>query len=613
MEATWLLAQINAGSVDQYLTIVAWATAIVIALLFITAVAILRYYGIDREQREHLYAIRPQLLDADPAVLTVTREGGFSAVRPRVRAFYEVEDADPSPAGVRDAVRSLLATVRAALPTVPTLAVRGALEGAVILGSGVLLWASAAWIEWLLDPSGAMPGEDVLLWALQWLPSSEVLLSLALVVGLGWWELLIGSWWLVGTLLVVGALALALVDRRTAEDLSITLYPDRVGLLRQVLAGVGIILAAGILPNMLLTIAGVGGLGLIASILAVGLGLLGVGIYGAQSLRHVLVARQSRPDESTRWVAAYLLLRKSFGVLALLAVPAAIYFAARAVVVVGTWAVAEPLWAVLAVAAVSLATVTILLTVFGDETRRVGRALGRWLRSLQVRGWLFARGIPFTAMFVAMLTAWAFSLRLSVSPPVVSEVPVLAGFVAWLISVAPVLAIGLGVGVIARLATLLWSKAKYRFVNFDRDGGRTVAMLGLYPPIKDANGDILYVTRVDDHRLAHRDVDALLRDVAVVLQDAFDGAGSPTVTESRYYWEDIEMGTVDLAEVRRELRGDVRTRLTATVREQGSVDVDVIEEDLARKYPDEYVELARAREQSQGTIVRQEDEYVYVG
>lgn len=86
-----------------------------------------------------------------------------------------------------------------------------------------------------------------------------------------------------------------------------------------------------------------------------------------------------------------------------------------------------------------------------------------------------------------------------------------------------------------------------------------------------------------------------------------------TVTESRYYWEDLQFGTTDLAEVRRELRGDVRTRLTATVREHGSVDVDVIEEDLAAKYPDEYVELARAREQSQGTIVRQEDEYVYAG
>lgn len=613
IDAVGVLAQIGAGDVTEWQRITAWIVVVLLALLFAAAITIRRYQAISSEQREHLYTIKPQLLSANPVRLTVDRGKGFQPVKSKVRAYFSETNADPSEPGVRDEVRALVSTIKASLPTVPGLAVRGGVEGAIILATGTVVWVSIEWVDWLLDPSGPVPGRELFLWVAQWLPSSDMLLSIGLLIVLWWWDLVVGAWWLVGLALVLGALALALVDRKTAEDLSVRLYPDRRAVLRRVGAAAGLVLVALLVPNMLLTTAGFGAIGTIASVGVGSLALLAVLIYGVGSLRYVLVERQSRPEESTPWVAGYLLLRKSFGVVVLLALPVAVYLVARAAWTALWWAIGNPLPAA-ALLVMAIAAVTAAVRYYWpEEEGRVERALGTWLRSLTVRSWVFARGIPATAMILAMLLAWTFGFRYGSDLPLVRQVPIVSGLVGWLVSLVPVFLTGVIVGSVARTITYLWSKTKYYFVDFrDGDRGPRGVLIGLFPPIEDADGEVLYAARVADHELCHRDVDALVRDMDRVIADAFNGRGSPRITESRYYWERVQFGSVDLAAVRGELRGDVRSRLSATIRKHGEIDADAIDEDLRDKYPAEYVEYARAHEQAYGDVNREDGRYVYV-
>jgi hypothetical protein len=607
-----VLAQIGAGDVTTWQRYAAWVVVFVLVLAFIAAITIRRYRAIEPDQRKQLYQIKPQIISANPVQVTVERAQGFQPVKPQVRAHYVEEDADPSEPGVRDEVAALIATIRATLPSVPGLAVRGAVEGVLILATGTVVWASIEWLDWLLDPSGPVPGRELLVWTAQWLPSSDLVLSIGLLLVLWWWDLVVGSWWLVGLVLVVGAVALAAVDRRTAEDLSVRLYPDRRELLRRVAVVSGLVLLAFIVPNALLTVAGVDSLATIASVGIGSLALLGVMIYGVASLRYALVERQSQPDESTAWVAGYLLLRKTFGLVALVALPVAVYLGGRAAWTALLWTLANPLVAVVIVLATVAGLVTAVQYVWPDADEGVHRALSTWLRSLTVRSWVFARGIPAMAMILSMLLAWTFGFRYGSSLPLVNQVPILSGLVGWLVSLGPVFLTGVIVASVARTITYFWSKTKYYFVDFrEGNGGPRGVLIGLFPPIEDADGEVLYVARVADHELCHRDVDALVRDMDRVIADAFDGRRSPRMTESRYYWQRVQFGAADLDAVRGELRGDVRSRLSATIQKYGRVDADAIDEDLKERYPAEYVEYARAHEQAYGNVNREEGQYVY--
>jgi len=607
-----VVAQIAAGDVTEWQNIAAWVAVALFILAFIAAITLRRYRAITQEQREHLYTVMPQLLSANPAKLTVSAEKGFVGVRSRVKAYYEVTDADPSEPGVREEVGALVATIKASMPSVPGLAVRGGVEGAVILVTGAVVWWSIEWLDWLLDPSGPVPGRELVVWVAQWLPSSDVLLSIGLVLVLWWWDFVAANWWLVGLALVIGAVALAAVDRRTAEDLSVRLYPDRRALLRRIGGVAAMVFLAFILPNVLLTTAGYGSLGTLASIGLGSLALLGAMIYGIGSLRFILVERQSRPEESTVWVAGYLLLRKTFGVVAVLALPVAVYLGGRAAWTVGVWAIGHPVPAALLTAVFVVALAATIRYVWPEEGDRLRRALGTWARSLTVRSWVFARGIPATAMVMAMLLAWTFGFRWGSNLPLVRQVPILSSLIGWLVSLGPVFITGLVVGSIARTITYVWSQTKYYFVDFsDERGGARGVLIALFPPLEDADGELIYAARVADHELCHRDVDALLRDMDRVITDALEGRSSPRMTESRYYWERVQFGAVDLDEVQRELRGDVRMRLEATVREHQRVDLHVVDKDLAKKYPAEYVERAKAWQLAKGKINRRDGEYVY--
>lgn len=594
------MSGIDASGVGTYFEIVAWITGVILVLGIAVGVAILRYNGIDREQRRQLYAIRPQLFDVSPVSLSASAATGFSDVEPQVRGLLSGSKRDFSPPTVRDAGRTLIATIRAAIPDAPRLAVRGASEGVVILAIGVALWTGPLLWAAVTDPETVALvelGRDVI----AVLPGAETVAAIGLTVGVLAGTVLTTLWVPIGLVLIIGAILLAEVDRRTAEDLSVTLFPDRR---RFVAFLVGVPLVSYAFGATLYAIAAARGevhLGIMAGVYGTAMLLTGAAIYGAFALRRALVARQSIPTENTRVVAVYLLVRKAFGVLAVLALPVVIWKLSHAIVAFGRWGLTRPL---LAGALVFVSLIAVFLGgwfVFATEVRSIFAAIGRWLRSRTLRAWLFSRGIPVTAMILAFLTAWVFGLQTTVGP-----VPVLD----QLLGLYPAVIAAVVIGTLVRVITLLWRRAKYQFVSFDDGGGQSTVVLDVYPPIEDADGDELYVVSVGGVKHAHRDVDELVSDIRTACNGLFETASLP-MTLSRYYWKDLEFGTVDLDQVHRECRGDVRSRMLATVREHNRVEESVIDEELMQKYPEGLVERERAQVLARGDLIRRDGMYVY--
>lgn len=604
---------VSAGSVDRYLEIMAWLTALFILGGLAVAIAVLKYKGIDYDQRRNLYAIRPQLMEATPSTTIIRDSTPSSELIPRVRDELTGKDALGGEPTLRETVLTLAVTVRAGLPNAPRLALRGGLEGAVILVAGIIIWASMAWLEWLRTPESGIPGRDAAGAVLGALPYWDVIGALALAAVVIGWQTLVSHWFVFGLLLVIGAVVLTGIDRHTKEDLSVTLFPDRKVVAVVAVVGLVGVYAAAALPNILLSSLGFSGAGALAGGLLGFVAALIVIANALDSLRYALVDRQSYPESHTELVALYLLIRKSFGVLALLSIPLAVYLVGRASVDLGSRAVANPLLAALVFVIVFSAVVLVLHILFRAVVDDVFDALARTFRSTQVRGFLFARGIPVTAVAMTFLVAWAFGLQMSFG-----DIPVLSS----LAGLVPTLTAALVVGGIVRLITMGWAAAKYRFVRFEDSNGRSNVPVALYPPIEDADGDVVYVARVGSHELAHRDPEALAEDIATVAEAKLDEkrllgrvfyarvSERVPVTFSRYYWLDLRFGTVDIEQVRKELSGDVRSRMLATIDENDGVDCDVIDVELAQKYPTWAVEWAKAQEMRRGNISRQDGEYV---
>ena len=594
------MSGIDAGGVQTYFEIVAWLSGAILVLGIAVGIAILRYNGIDRDQRRQLYAIRPQLFDASPVSISGSAATGFSALEPQLRGLLSGSKRDFSPPTVRDAFRTLIATVRAALPDAPRLAVRGAGEGLVILVVGLVLWSGPLVWATVTDPETVALlelGRDVV----AVLPGAGTVAAIGLTVGVLAGSILTTLWVPIGIVLILGAILLAEVDRLTAEDLSVTLFPDRR---RFVALLIGVPLGSYAFGATLYAIAATRGevqTGILAGVYGTVMLLAGAAIYGAFALRRALVARQSIPNENTRVVAVYLLVRKTFGVLAVLALPVVIWKFSLALVAFGRWGLTQPLLAG-ALVFVSL-TVFILIGwfVFATEVRSIFAAIGHWLRSRSLRVWLFSRGIPVTAMILVFLTAWVFGLQTTVGP-----IPVLD----QLLGLYPAVLAAVVIGTLVRMLTLLWRRAKYQFVSFDEGGGQSTVVLDVYPPIEDADGELLYVVSVGGKKHAHRDVDELVSDVRTACEGLFEDAALP-MTFSRYYWQDLEFGTVDLDQVRRECRGDVRSRMLATVREHDRVDESVIDEELMQKYPEGLVKRERAQVLARGDLTRRDQMYIY--
>lgn len=611
---------VSAGDASSYFEGVAWAVAIVLGILLVAVWKYLEYDGIDASQRRHLRSILPQLFRAKGVTVTIDRRDGFSEYREQFRELLTRDPDDPADAPeprVRDELRAFGADIRTVGPDFPPLAVRGALEGVALLLFGSILFLSATWWERIVGAPdigdvgvlgaieialsqtiGSIPGLDI---AFAWV------LTIGIIVG----EWLYGLWLPLGVFLILAAVAFVVVDWLTVEDLDVTLYPNRrrfgFGVLGTIMGPLFATWSAFLLGQAIGSVVGGSIVGTILGGLAGAVTSLAILFVVGKDLSRRLIDRQDDPELFPYFTATYLILRRALAIAAVVAVPLVVIYAAQIVWTGRLMTVLGIIWSAPLLTRVGLLVgiLGVLAAIFirAEITAELGEAFDRAARSTALRSWLFARGVPFTSMALTFALVWAM-----IGSVPIGNVPVISSVLGlWPPTVAAVV-----VGAVVRGLTLAWVGLKYRFIDLaGGDPGVFRLSVECLPELTDADDEALYLVRVGTLDLAHRDVDELLRDVETVVEAKFDGEAVPA-TMSSYYWDDAKRGTVDLSEVRRELRGDVRTRIEATLREHGGrMDRQTLDEELSKAYPRPAVDGALASLQRASDLSHRRGDYVY--
>lgn len=244
---------------------------------------------------------------------------------------------------------------------------------------------------------------------------------------------------------------------------------------------------------------------------------------------------------------------------------------------------------VLAVA-VLLAVLAIAVAVaFLSRFRDIRRGLRRALSVQSVRAIMFARGFP---ILITVITA-VFGVAMSL--------PFLA-----------VVATALAAGLFARFAVAIYHYLSYQYITRDRGDDSAARVVITGRKVRDGDGDAVYIADVNGHRIAHRRTIPLMeqiqRDARSLLTDGKPETGS----FARYYYvHGVQRGKVDLDSVADELRGDVRTRFEANVKQTDASRED-IHDKLTSEYPDHVVDSVIREQIQAGKVEPREDEYVWL-
>lgn len=593
----------------------AWGAFATFLVTFLALLALTKYVSLDEDQRRHLKSIKEDMIDATPTSLAIhTSE---SVVDYRDEVYGILKGRDPEQKTLRDAFGELKGAIASQTPAIPLLALRGVYEGLLLLVFGGIVLLPASWWEQASTvgaagiPIAGIAGaiSDAAVGALTATPYGDMILALAMAAIFGVGGVLYQHGILLGFVLLVGAIVLSVLDRMTAEDLSVRLYEGHWSGAKTAIAVTGIVWLLAVVPVALF-----GGIGslispvapadasgfefggtIIGALLGGGYALYCLGYYGRDATRR-LVERQSQPGNATGPVAVYLLVRKVFGLVAVVSLPLVGAYGfnslstGKAFTVAGVLVTADTQVQLALLGAAIVVTLAIKAqypNVFEDLRLAFYRAVS----SRGVRAWVFARGMPFITVALASLLAWPF-----VGLP-------------WCI------AFGLVAGLVVRVLTWIWTKTKYRFIELkDRDIPVVETVIEGFT-IEDADGEPIYVTRVDGYGLAHRDKGRLVEaTLATAHRRLRESEFAPSFCH--YYYEEVtERGIVDMQQVDKQLRGDVETRIEASLANASgnTLEIETLDEELGEEYPESHYERAINTLRERGDVSRRQDEYVYHG
>ncbi|MFP8891844.1 hypothetical protein ACLI4U_19040 (plasmid) [Natrialbaceae archaeon A-CW2] len=590
----------SGGDVGVWQTAVSW---IVFASVIFGLVAANRYFkrgGADERGREHLRAIRPQLINATPAKLTIERGESLGEYRDAVAGLFDGER--PTQTTVRDALGEFRAVWNAQTRRFPALAVNLAYEAVLILIFGAVVILPVSW--WSGSETTGVDLEAIgsALWTLiTAFPALDVIFALALTAILSVGGVLFDQWLVIALVLFTGAYLIARLDRETEEDLAVTLYPDRWQLVRRGVLYLAVIYLAGAL-GALISI----WLGLALVAIAVGIIVARVTLEFLTRLRDasVQVGKGSSPplplvqrledtfegtgtdphdaaqvlktrldqthpkwdQPADRKVMAYLLVRKVWGFIGLACLPIllayiGLAFGSGAILAVGSELATAPDHIRLPALAIVLLAGYLVRQQYPELTDALIEGLKRASASSSVRAKAFSRGVPLLAVFIGFAATWP-----------------LFGAQAALVA-------GLFAGVLARFGTFAWQMTAYRFVDFaERDAGHPRVVIEGFT-VSDADGEDLFVARVDGQSMAHRDREALVEIVLSVARRRLEDGELPPTFAGYYYDELTRSGDVDISHVADEYRADIKTRVTATLREHdGSLEVETMDAEMTEEY-----------------------------
>lgn len=560
----------GSGDVDAWRRIVSLLSLGTLVFFLVTANRYLQQDATDESERRHLRAIKPQLINAKPRRLTIHVSESLGSYRYEVQKLFDGRTPDQTT--IRDSLGEFRRAWRDQTRVLPGLAVKLSYEAALILVFGAIVVLPVTWWSGGESLAGSIPPIGALLWALlTGFPGAELLISLAALAVLEAGGVLFDHWFVISLILFVGAGLIGWLDRETAEDLDVTLYPDRRHTIGAGVAIGALIYAAGaIAATVFGALFELVGLSIVGDLIGLAVAAYLAAVIGRDVLADLgarLVSRQDRPDDNTGLVAAYLVVRKVWATIGVLCLPLLVgyvvlafgtgaLFAVALEVATAPWHIRLPALAIVLLAALLVKANYPDLT---DELLEAGR---RATSSSVVRGFVFARGVPFVAVFVGFALTWALQLGV--------EAALIAGLIA---------------GVFARLVTLSWQVAAYRFIDFaDSESGVSEVVIEAFE-IEDADGEPIYIARVDGHELAHRDRDALI-DIAIsVAEHRFETGETPATFAHYYYEEATEHGHVDIQFVADEFMGDIKTRIQATLRENGGeLEVETMDKELTEEY-----------------------------
>lgn len=597
--------------------------------------------GSNEETAEH---VGGQISTLNRVSTRVTRTENVDERAADLREMYD-GDFEPDHLSVPAAVSKLVADTRenwrATTQTIPSLSLRIAEVGVLYLFLGALAVPPvAALVNALTSESDGFELADVVATGSTLLGQVGDALTafpyFDLVYGLGFgYGVLAAEWFysnyvVVGVAILAGAIVTGVLDYLTPDELDPKLYPSRLGLFARFTAAVSSIWITGVAVKSPFAALGFESIGNILGLLFATVVALVVAYFTIRgfvkratgSKNPILEAYRERPV-----VASFLLARKLWAGLTLVAIPFLFAFAATIVTDGRLQAVGSALLEAPASKQVGVLTVVVtLVVVWVPQTRdawgELRVALSETMSRRALRTAVYARALPLAAVFMA----WIILIAL----------PVPLGYALFG---------GVFVGVSLRIAYDLRTRAE--FVYRKRVGEREQ-----YPrraiwevlTVETPDGDTVYLAWVNSHALAAPTLDQIVDAVARDTKHYFDtdlteigrrnipfwrpfkrrfASGSstagrpnrpyPASFEHHYFRDLTESGVADPDEshdrLRGELAGDLRLRFEENDNE---VDENRLDDFMTARYPpDDYRSKKRELESERGRLERIGDKLRY--
>lgn len=536
-----------------------------LALLLI-AQYLTRFTGLPEEESRHASTLAMQLDAKTPTRARFPIDTDFQAKRYRIRDLWNTdapEDEDQrapeEPPTVREAVGELhgllLDRWNAGLGRFPLYAVRLAEEAIVLLVLGAIAVVSVERWEYALaaetpTPDVGAAAHDLHHLTMQVVEMGVELLALFPYGGLVWsllfaysvllYEWLYHHWFVLSAVLFVGAVAIAYLDQYVEETDARLIHDRRTVAATAATVAIGV-WTAGIVPAAIGLLAGRPHWGAIIGFLLAVVAFLAATYAGTRWLvgEAKAAAKWYVDDEPSRTIATYLLVRRVWGVFAVIGatlIPmylVVILVDGRLFAIVGAFGHASTevqLLAAMTAAAILIAGVVAARDAWPD----LAAALRSKLGEQSVRRALFGRGAPFGVMVVAYLVAVGFHLPVGV---------------ALLLSVLA--------GVATRGLYILAARVKYRAQQGDEQLERPAFVYVEAVTVEDADGRDHYVARVNGELLSRAHLSPLVDEV-VAQAEALREAGECTSTFGRHHADNLlHRGIVDEARSRFALKREI--------------------------------------------------------
>lgn len=638
-----MIVAIEIGGQSTSSLSVVFGTLLVI-LVWVAVPAILylvrnHHRSADEQRRTSL--ARSRLASWSGQRYVISAGDGLEAWRERCRAALDGRG-EPQE-GVGDVLTELRAAWRRRTAAIPDLALSLAGEAVLLTAfAGVMLVGADALRDGIgagltSDPIGSLVAglsavQGVALGVVGLFPASGVVWALVLSL------VFLGGQWLVdhaltvAALLALGAVAITALDRTHPTTADVTLYPDRRRMAASIGAYLGGIFLAGSVPPLVFGALGAGWIGtaigavssFVVAVVALALGVqnlgrrlvrshplhdawpkLVVGTRSGAALRRRLRGegltfdgihpRLSIDRGGLAASYAYVLARKAFATLGLIAVPVLVYLAGQALLTGRLWAyamayVAAPLVTKLLVAIVAVGGVALLARIDPDEWRALADATRRAASHQATQAVLFLAVIPLLAGIgiAAFLVAFGSGLTVGVVAGVVTAGVVRVGYRVF------------------RRVTLT---ARTKSI---RSGGRA-SVPTEWGAIANPDGEgEIYLARVGTRWYAWPEPGLVLDRTFEDIDALLSGDDRPRASLPQAYYDDLkDDGVTDATET-------IQARSTQawrTVPEivDGETRVETVREQLGEEYDPAIVERALRQLRERGLLSKADDIYRWHG